>query len=182
MDPTLLLPAEYWASISSPVDNLPEKYLLVYALDAHARLEKEVMEIARAMDLPVVVLDVRDNPEWRGAAMTVRTAGPREFLTLFSKAEFIVTNSFHGNVFSLLFNKQFYSIPHRYSNGRMSDLLGRLESLAAQDLEHVLGNPSKSIDYDKVNPILDGMREESYGYLRRAVELAGSFSAPQQTV
>lgn len=171
VDPTLLLSKQYWSSISVKLDEVPSNYLLVYALDVHPAVKRHVHLIAKALNLRIVNLDVRDDPAWSDIFLTVRTAGPLEFLSLFSNADFIVTNSFHGNIFSLIFNKQFYSIPHRYSNGRMADLLKRLDIMEVQKIEHILKDPLSCIDYSIVNVELDRMRSDSYKFLDAAINI-----------
>lgn len=96
------------------------------------------------------------------------------WLKYMSGADFIVTDSFHGLAFSLIFNKQFVVVSP--NNGKNSRLLNLLKSV---NLEHrhffdtdeipyekIL---NEEIDYTEVNRQLDTLRENSWNYLKDAL-------------
>ena len=57
----------------------------------------------------------------------ISDAGPIEFLNLFMNSSFVVTDSFHGTCFSLIFEKKFVSIAlHKHSDDRITDLLNNI--------------------------------------------------------
>ena len=85
-------------------------------------------------------------------------------LGLINDASYIITNSFHGTVFSIIFNKQFYTIPLSGKDKRMNE---RLESLFQSlsltnryyNKENI--NTNINIDYEKVNKKLSELRAKS---------------------
>ena len=90
-------------------------------------------------------------------------------------AKFVITDSFHGLAFSLIYKKQFVVIsPSNVKNSRLKDLL---KSVGLEDryfdesdpiIYHELQN--KKIDYDKVNSKLDILKKISWNYLKNALQ------------
>ena len=109
-DPTLLLNIDEWMKIESPYQGLPQKYLLVYTLvKADATLEF-ARKVADRLNLPVVQIcnkRVIKGKNKNNVDYNLMDASPQQFLWLFHHAEFIVTNTFHGNMFSVIFRKDF---------------------------------------------------------------------------
>ena len=95
-------------------------------------------------------------------------AGPREFLTYIRDAEMIFTNSFHGTVFSILFQKKFYSVYKE--NGRISNLLTflNLESRHIKAENEI--DDTEVIDYHSVADRLCSYRSQSVDYLKKGIE------------
>lgn len=97
------------------------------------------------------------------------------WLRYMAGAEFIVTDSFHGLAFSLIYNKQFVVIsPNNGKNSRLLDLLKLvgLEERHFFDDEEVPYDRllSEKIDYAAVNKRLDKMREKSWNFLKDALK------------
>lgn len=128
VDPVLLLSKEDWAEVVKPMD-LPDRYILVYAVRRRAYMEKAINKLKKELGLPVVMI-VGANPAVRGfinADYVVWDAGPQEFVTMFSRATYVCTNSFHGTAFSIIFEKPFLSFPHTKGDSRISSILKRAE-------------------------------------------------------
>ena len=53
----------------------------------------------------------------------IKSVGPKEFLSLIKYSDYVITDSFHGTAFAIIFNKQFYSIPYKGTESRFIDLL-----------------------------------------------------------
>lgn len=107
LDPTLLPSREDWASMASSHACTGRGYILCYCISAPGPLEPYIRRLAEETGLPVVQLcGVRRKVHPR--ARCVLDAGPAEFLGLFRDASFVCTNSFHGTVFSVQFQKPFF--------------------------------------------------------------------------
>jgi hypothetical protein len=111
--------------------------------------------------------------ELRKTAEDIRTtyiyaAGPGEFLTYLRDARLVLTNSFHGTVFSILFGKKFYSVYE--TNGRIENLLHFL----GLEERHLTGeaqmNPDEELDYRDCEAKLNAYRQVSVDYLKKALE------------
>ena len=98
-----------------------------------------------------------------------------QWLRYMSGAEFVVTDSFHGLAFSLIYNKQFVVIsPNNGLNSRLIDLLKLvgLENRHFFDDEDVPYERivNEKIDYNMVNRRLDAQRERSWSFIREALK------------
>lgn len=93
----------------------------------------------------------------------IEAPSPDEFLSLFANASAIVTNSFHGTVFSIIFQKEFYvELDNRKQrNIRVESLLTQLEIPTRSISE---AQSATEIDWDNVERILRGKRENVERY------------------
>jgi exopolysaccharide biosynthesis predicted pyruvyltransferase EpsI len=93
-----------------------------------------------------------------------------QWLRAFMDAEFVVCDSFHGAVFSIIFNKPFLIIGNKKRGlTRFYSLLKLygLEDRIITDNEDNLSVINKIIDWESVNSILNSMRKKSYTYLQQ---------------
>ena len=98
-----------------------------------------------------------------------------DWLYNIQRAKFVVTDSFHGTVFSILFNKPFISIGNsKRGLARFQSLLGRfgLEDRLVQDVEFddLLETMRRPIDYILVNSIIREERSKSIDFLIKALK------------
>lgn len=96
-----------------------------------------------------------------------------DWLAAFRDASFIVTDSFHGTVFSIIFNKPFIVIGNSerglarfFSLLKIFDLENRLVCCKDEISEEFI---LKKIDYDRVNTLLEIEREKSYKFLLKSL-------------
>lgn len=114
-DPTLLLSQDIISKLSSQsAITVGYKYVLVYGLyymfNPYPYLYEIVNYVSDKLKCRVVYLEGRNADLFKRNAKVVSDAGPCEFLWLFEHAEFVVTTSFHGTAFSLLYEKPFFSV------------------------------------------------------------------------
>ena len=108
LDPTLLLTAEQWDAMAAAPAGYPEGgYLLCYCISPPAALAPYIRRLAEETGIPVVQL-CGTRQKVHPKARCILDAGPAEFLHLFRNAAFVLTNSFHGTVFSVQFQKPFF--------------------------------------------------------------------------
>ena len=157
LDPTLLLSAMIWKRFCKP--ERERKYVLTYAVTDTDETYACAKKIAKERGLRLVVVRA-----YCGASISrnvKQTSGPIEFLSYINSADYVVTSSFHGTVFSILFEKEFTCvIPEGHSNVRTESLLNSL------GLINRIGNQSSVpiqsvIDYESVNRKLEQLKEES---------------------
>ncbi|MBR2289898.1 MAG: polysaccharide pyruvyl transferase family protein [Clostridia bacterium] len=172
-DPTMLLTKDEWTHLIRAYDSKEkEKYILAYTMD----LNKEYIDIANYMSqitgYKIIYLDMR-NLGFKNVLRNAFYDNPYEFINLIKNAEYVITNSFHGTVFSIIFNKKFWNIPHRTRGSRMIDMLKKFN--LSQRLVTTLDdfkkkNYDENIDYDAVNKILENERKSSIDYLINAID------------
>ena len=175
LDPTMLLTAaDYEEIITAPVEN--EKYILLYFLNhdfSAPAILSFANRISRKFNLKVKHSFVEIPPNtFKNNAESFRfNTGPKEFLGLIKNAEMVVTNSFHGTVFSIIFGKPFYSFVVKSMSARMNDLLGEfgLEKRIVDGYK-----PDKNIDlnvdFSYAHDKLEELRKNSTAFLKNALK------------
>lgn len=120
VDPTFLLSSEKWSSFGGK-SIIKDPYLFFYQAERSEKAEKIAKRISVELGLCYVDLSVS---VINTHSKQTRYANPIDFVTLCKHATFIVCNSFHCTVFSILFNKPFVSIKNnKGKDSRVSDIL-----------------------------------------------------------
>lgn len=167
VDPTVLAGAEAFTPLIRPVPY--QNYLLFYSLNGYEETEAMAEKIARYQNLQLVELSGRRKGLFHKNHITLHDAGPEEFVSLIAGASYVVTDSFHGTVFSLLYHRPFVTIPHKTRGGRIKTLLSlcdleqRCTPVFSRDLLE------DGIDWNDVEQKLQKARECSEQFIRRAV-------------
>lgn len=179
MDPVLLLDAGDYAPLMPP-PRQPKPYLLVYALNLGSRQDimwDEICRYAEERKMKVAVI-ARQGAGQHFPADMVQDPSPGEFLRLFADAACVVTNSFHGTAFSLLFGKPFAAILQQgksaAQNPRFLTLLARTGQQhrllrQADDLPQLLQTPCSP-----ALPELESWRAKSLTFLQAALDKAAT--------
>lgn len=179
-DPTLLLTLEEWSSIAEqPKKN--DDYILVYYVTKTKTLQKVAERLAQEKNCKVICVpcnnkfDVLNGKNDKEFDLELRNdCSPQEFITLFKNAKYVITNSFHGTVFSILFHKKFMvqiKLDNGKMNGRASAMLGQVHlEDRALDVDHILeiDNP---IDWENVEESISAIREAGKEYLRQILSI-----------
>lgn len=161
LDPTLLYDKSFWRRIESP-RLISEPYIFVYRL----RPNKDVFDLARrvAKERKCKIVYTGSYACHANDIHTIYNAGAEDFLSYIDHAEAIVTNSFHGTAFSIIYEKQFLSVKVATTGSRAESLLTILD-LKSQFIVDPNGDYSLKVDYTKVNDVLKQEREKSLEYL-----------------
>lgn len=175
LDPTMLLSKEdYSELIEQQKTPKSSGNLFNYILDPSCRKQKFVEEIASSQGLkPFQVLpefneDHRTRKNVKSNIENCVYPSPFAWLRAFMDSELIIVDSFHGMVFSIIFNKPFWVIGNvERGLSRFTSLLKMfyLEDRLINEKELDKIDPLKSIDWDIVNTILKEKREESMHFL-----------------
>lgn len=129
-DPTLLLPKDRWESLLIKPKS-KGKYILVYKITRADRLLAFAKDLSKKTGLPIIY--VPNNLESGVVGKTKLDVGPTEWLGYIYNAEYVVTNSFHGTVFSILFGKKFFLEVSRKVNWAPGRLLTLLSLFGLED-------------------------------------------------
>jgi len=99
----------------------------------------------------------------------IRDAGPEELLSLFSGADFVVTDSFHGVCFSINLERPFVALSPGIHSNRVESLLS-LTGLSDRYIDNELDfeEVSLNIDFSESRLRLEKARKESYQFLHQA--------------
>ena len=171
LDPTLLLDREEWGAIAQPPAD--KGYILCYCISKPGALSPYIHALAEKTGLPVVQLcGIRQKVHPK--AKCVLDAGPAEFLGLFQNASYVCTNSFHGTVFSVQFQKPFFTAvaPSELAapeSSRTFSILSRLGLTGRIIGKGDTAGLDDAIDWASVDRRLEEARQSSLTYLRAAL-------------
>lgn len=166
LDPTLMLTAHKWLEITENFIPDDDRYVLMYFLGLPStEQENDIQSYAKKHGCKVRrILDLRDKETY--------VAGPQDFVELFSKAQYVFTDSYHACCFSILFHKQFTVFNRTGMTGK-SSMNSRMETLFRLfDLDSVMidSGLAPEINYRKVDQLLEQHRKESQNWLDKAME------------
>lgn len=167
VDPVFLLEKEEWKEIASP-RLLKQKYILFYCLGVSQEATRAVERLSRETGLEVVELNGRIIAR-ASRSQRWNVVGPSDFLSLLFFAEIVVTSSFHGLCFSVLFNKNFFAFPIKNPRRIESMLIDLgLESRIIREAEEV--DLKATIDWPLVNKKMERKKEMSMDYLKKEMK------------
>lgn len=173
LDPTLLLTKEQWMEVAKPLDVPSVPYVLIYELSYIPYIKLVAMHVAEQTGMPIVRICKQASPEDKEPGIVnIIDAGPAEFLYLFDKAGFVVTNSFHGTAFSINFGKQFYTIlPNgKRNNSRQKSILKLMDCEDCMLVEDSPLPEIKTKNMMKVNALIAHERQRSLNFLKQAID------------
>ena len=142
-----------------------QKYILIYSYSYNMNKTKEIRDIKKfAKENNLKIISVGYDHPW---CDEVVNADPCEFVELFNNATYVVTDTFHGTIFSLILNKQFCVII-RNNAFKILDILKDL------DIDPMMNNniydkliyiKNKNLDYKKINFKIEKLKLKSTKYL-----------------
>ncbi|MBQ2815851.1 MAG: polysaccharide pyruvyl transferase family protein [Clostridia bacterium] len=145
VDPTLLLTAEEWDNVAAR-RKIKEKYVFLYLLGEDKKTRKLAEKFAEAKGIKLVtipdLLGAYRHCDRRLKAEKIMDATPSDFISLIKYADYIITDSFHACVFSLLYKKQFFAFQR--------DNKIKMES-RIQNLTQMFGCPERFCTHDEVD-------------------------------
>lgn len=168
LDPTMAIPVEEWKKMAKkPTCKLPEKYILCYFLGCmDKKTQKKNEEYSKKMGLPVVSLFNIEEPDFY-------VLDPNEVLYTIQKAEIVLTDSFHGSVFSILFHKDFTVFERNEGGASMiSRLSTLLDKFGFEERKNMLVEHYRSVEDSKwkeVDEILLTERNKTKLYIEEAL-------------
>ena len=146
---------------------------MYYSLGATKEDVAIVKKIAKKLKLPVITTLYNGRNELFSAFKQVYNVGPLEFLNLLYYSKLVLTTSFHATIFSIIFNKPFFSI-NGQKDYRRSTLLQTMNlmnrSINEKDLEMKI-QKAYQIDFEKSNAAIEIEREKSTKYLKEALDI-----------
>lgn len=174
LDPTLLLSNNEWDEIVNDENTINEEYIFSYTLGADAKTLGFIEAIASKLNKNIVEISYKKN--FKNEIKNINTAGPKEFIGLVKNSKYVLTNSFHGMVFSILNKKEFFVFKRGKMNSRIYDLLKILNiEERILDIEKITDiseiDITAEIDYDKVYDILEKEKEKSLNFLKQALDI-----------
>lgn len=197
LDPVLVCDSSLYAELASGADELRfvgghapsagEGYLLAYMLDPNERTAGLLAEVSERLGMPVAVaLDM--NPKkvdenqalfrgaWRRGVYVLDEPTPEQWLAAIEGSEAVLTDSFHGTLFSHVFQRRFVALPNPLrGKDRFDDALGVLglgdRAVAGLEghVDEVVELLERPVDYERSNALLATERAHSLRWLKNAL-------------
>ena len=182
-EPVFCLDKKYYEElILNSKFNEEEPYILTYILDPNEEKRNAIIYYAKQLGVKVInLLDgdtyVREkNRKILNLPNILENIEAEDFLKTFYNAKYVITDSFHGTAFSIIFNKPFLSIGN-YGRGfeRFIDLLSRLDLMDRLVDPRAIPHDKKylkPIDYTDVNEIIKRESRYTIEWLKNAVDMS----------
>ena len=154
-----------------------ENIILIYSMDSsNLSLIKNIsLNLKKKYNSKIYSIssETRINMNW--VDKNIDNAGPIEFLNLFKKSRFILTDSFHGSIFSIKFKKKFLSFSTNYRSYRIKSLLKLfdLESLHFNNdnINEFNENIWKQINIEKIESTTDDLKRKAADFIKTSYSL-----------
>lgn len=171
VDPVFLLSKSDWSAIAKKPSI--DKYILIYQLNESTLIDSFARKLAKMTGYKIISIncDVVESIKHRDFHC-LKDASIEEFVGLFKYAEYVVTNSFHGTAFSVLFNKKLFAEAKQKDfkpNHRIETLL------KITDLTNcIISNLDDCVltvnwDFKKANQTLLEEKNKSIAYLKEVI-------------
>ena len=182
LDPTLMFDQDEWSGFFPDNTIIDEPYVFAYFLGNNENSRSIVREFSGNKGLKIVTcphLDQFVPCDVTFGDVQLYELDPIGFLNLIRGAEYVLTDSFHGSVFSLIYHKQF-AVFGRFAkdttistNNRINSLLSLLN--LGDRLCHSIKELNKAmnceIDYNKVDADIRALRENTFGFIEKALSI-----------
>lgn len=169
LDPVFLLKSKDWDVIAdSSSFESREKYILVYGFKRQKNLYRYARKLGAELGVKVYAINTNIEDYFLDIDKYFWNASPETFVNLIKNAECVVTNSFHGLSFSIIYNKPFHLFSRGgKANSRMINLLNDLGlSDRIVESENLKSNDFK---FDFANKIIEEKRKESINFIKTSL-------------
>lgn len=175
LDPTMLLTKEEWSRVAKKPDWADEnKFVLVYFLGSISTDAQSRIDFLKNK-YKVIYLENEDTPTEYIKSPKAFATDPLEFLWLIQNCETFITDSFHGCVFSILFDKEFYVFDRKHQienndmNSRLINLLSTFNMTERYNIQNGMQRYLPA-DTEYIDKILRYERKKSIDFLKKALE------------
>lgn len=167
LDPVLMIKPEIWKSMCHEVKE--NDYVLVYAVKHRDETWALATKIAKKFHKKII--EIKSNIKADFHSSVRNTCSPEDFLSYIYHADFVVASSFHGTVFSIIFEKQFINyVPGSIKDSRVLTILKSLglDSRAVNE-NYDFNNISCEINYADAQIRLEFLQKKSNDFLISAI-------------
>ena len=168
LDPTLLFNDDFYNKYESKI-NVPNQYILFYGLKTKGN--NEIVKIAEKLskEYKLVICDISPIKwKFKEKVIVKKFVGPSEFLSYIHNASYVVTNSFHGTAFSIIYKKNFMVNLPSLKNDRITDLLHSLD-IENRIVDYNNCDTLESINYNVIEERFNDLRLESEFFIKEMV-------------
>lgn len=176
LDPVFLIEKSEWDNFSEIVKNLNnKKYIYCYFLDDKSKYIRFVKYIMKKLVISCVCIQTPTSVEWSDDNSYL--PGPKAFIGFIKNASFVVTDSYHAMLFSVIYKKNFFVVKRffectrEYQNLRCIDFLCKIGLNDRFVSRNSKPQQVSEIDYASVGEKLDLEKKKSYEFLCGKLEM-----------
>lgn len=149
------------------VNNNEKKFILLYCAGLENDFINRIIEFSKEAELVIIAIGYKMN----FAKKNIISLDPFEWIGYFKSAEYVITNTFHGTVFSIKYNKKFVSIPKEDKKNKIVSILNRfdLSNRLCMNEKFIKNILVEDIDYFRVNKLIENYKKESLDFLSSAI-------------
>lgn len=171
LDPTLLHDKSFWISHSHRYP-IRSKYLVCYFLEDKPWYLEYAKNLCKYLKLKLIVIP--SSKRYSECKFSLkRGIGPQEFIDLISNAHFVLTDSYHASIFSLIFEKNFLYFKRFNDNDANCQNIRIYSLFNLLNINNVIVEEKSfspedivSLEYSEINKILEEQRDFSKNYLK----------------
>lgn len=174
VDPTLLVNEDVFNKMVERPKSMPDRYVLLFAVAPTENLMGFAKKVSDQLDSEVVFLTSNKTPWYyrkNESSYKIVTPSVGEFLGWFLYAKCVVTVSFHGTVFSVIFRKDFYSLTN-YMQDRAEQFLHSInleKRMVSTDKKTIENLTYTKVDYSGIEEKLEQVRKRSIEFLQNII-------------
>ena len=178
VDPTLLFTGDEWISLIESKPVVEGKYIFCYFLGRLPKYREEAEKLAGETGMKIVTIPFLNNyieKDETFGDIQLYDIDSADFVNLIRHAEYVVTDSFHGSVFSILNHKQFITC-NRFEDGDKASRNSRIDSLCSllglserRYQGDITSRMMMPLDYVAVDERLMQLRNNSWKYLESSL-------------
>ncbi|MGM9794704.1 MAG: polysaccharide pyruvyl transferase family protein [Candidatus Aphodosoma sp.] len=171
VDPTLMLDGEIWRKMLN-ITQIESNYILAYFLDKPSeKARTAIKDMKKKLGCEIIAIPYQfDEMDYCDKMVST---GPIEFLTLINNAKCVLTDSFHGTVFSINFHTPFYVFERNYGSAqkqssRIMSLLTQMNMLDRYDVPEYHEHQAQ-MNFSHADVILEYERSKFKQYIVDAI-------------
>lgn len=166
LDPVFLLTEDDWLKIITK-PRIKPPYILCYQVQGNKRMQEVANKLKKETGYPIVSVCC-SAIKWIKSDYYIFDASPEEFLGLYKNSSVVVSASFHGTAFGLVFKKPVYGLVKEHGSNRIKDLFQTF-GLERFIIDASAEIPKPVINYDEtgLTQRIDKEREYSIEFLNR---------------
>ena len=191
-DPSLLPEIETWNKLCGETPVIKGEYIFLYYVKQPAEIREYAARLAEKTNCKVVCLScifsnsnrnrifyMSGTADRKDGFLCANTASPDEFLNLIKYAKYVLTSSFHGTVFSILFHKLFLTQTVWNDGGRNERVLNLLDSFAltGRSINEANHDINRKVNWREIDEKIYKLRREGVKYLQMILDDVNSLES-----
>lgn len=167
-DPTFLLSKEEWKRLESPIQ-VPDKYVFYFMLNNDPIAREFAEEYSEKYNMPIICVIGTVNKN-KYTKRDYRYIDPSKWLYAIDHATCVITDSFHGTAFSIIFDKESYISLASSTNSRICNLLSTFNLQQRALNSSSLDTVNNQVDSDFMDKTRNQLRSEGLSFLQNSLQ------------